>query len=308
MTDTHEPTPEFLSHLEWQVRSALSRRDRFAIPARRTPVQVLRIAALILVSVFCGAAGVIASEEIQDTRRKEMLIRQAEIRRQLAVIQYDYTRSRQAETAQLQQEGLISFEELEASLQGLREAEVEVKFRELDLEEIRLSGVEPRNELWAPLVGERDFVTERLTLRLQRVQDHAEHVTRTIRRQLQRQDLTGAQERRELEASLQQNEAMLEVENIARQRDLRRRFLAGEITAEEIERQVRLHEVESGMRIQQQNMVAYREHLAEMQRLHDAGLIRDLPLRQAETQLREKEMELQLLQLQLEYLRGGEGQ
>ncbi len=307
MTDIHEPTPEFLSHLEWQVRSALSRRDRFSTPVRRTPVQVLRVAALILVSVFCGAAGVITAEEIQESRQKEMLLQQAGIRLELARIQYGFMRSQLEETQRLYVEGLVAAEEVEAAQMSLADIETDVVSRELDLEEIRLSGVEPRDELTAPLVGGRDFVTERLSLRLQRVQAHTELMARRLAAEQERMGLGVERESPELEADRQRNAASLEVELIAWQLDLRRRFLAGELEAEEVETQLHLRELETELTGQRERLEHLRQQLARMQRLYEEGLVGSRDVRQVETQLQMREMEMQLVQLQLAYLYGGEG-
>ncbi len=308
MNDIHEPAPEFLSHLEWQVRSALSRRDRWSAPApSRTFTQAARIAALVLVSVFCGAAGVRVTEGMQDARQKEMLTRQAEIRLELARIQYDFMRTRAREIERLYTEGLIEAGERESGQMGVQDLEAEVVRRELDLAEIRASGSEPRNELTAPLVGGRDFVTERLTLQIERLRAHAEFTTRRFAADRERAGMEPGQVAvQELQVSRQSREFELQIEELARRLDLRRRFLAGELPAEEIERQIQRQEIESELMIQQGRLEHLRQQLARMKRLNDEGLVGDLEVRQVETQLRMQEMELQLLQLKLDYLRGGE--
>ena len=76
MSDQHQPRPEFLSHLEWQIQTALQRRDRFAEPVRNGNWTTLRIVLLVLGSVFMGAAGAVATEEVQESRLRDLLLAQ----------------------------------------------------------------------------------------------------------------------------------------------------------------------------------------------------------------------------------------
>ena len=57
MSTDHRPDPAFVDHLEWQLRSALRRRDRFAEPAGRSVKRGLRTVVLVAVSLLTGAAG-----------------------------------------------------------------------------------------------------------------------------------------------------------------------------------------------------------------------------------------------------------
>ena len=105
MTDIHEPTPEFVNRLEWQVRSTLSRRDRFSQPTRRPAQQIVKMAALILVSVFLGAAGVATADQVQESRNRTMLLQQIDLEMELAGVRLQYLRTRVAEIRQLHDTG-----------------------------------------------------------------------------------------------------------------------------------------------------------------------------------------------------------
>ena len=74
MNSAHEPRPEFVANLEWEIGSALRRHPEW----RPSPMSRIlargRLAALIVLSVGVGAGAMVASEHYQDTRRRELLL------------------------------------------------------------------------------------------------------------------------------------------------------------------------------------------------------------------------------------------
>ena len=73
MTGKHEPRQEFVEFLEWQIKTNFTRKEKFGSPIRPAKYRYMGIAALILVSIFCGAAGVVAKDQIQESRQKDLL-------------------------------------------------------------------------------------------------------------------------------------------------------------------------------------------------------------------------------------------
>ena len=86
----HEPDSQFVEHLEWQIRSSLRRRDRFALPVPSGALRVARTAALVLLSLMGGAGAVVAAERIQDSRERELLLAQTSIEVDMAAAECVY--------------------------------------------------------------------------------------------------------------------------------------------------------------------------------------------------------------------------
>jgi hypothetical protein len=89
---------------------------------------------------------------------------------------------------------------------GLAAAEAEVRLRELDLEEMRISGRMPQNGLRTPLIERRDFVGERLRVRL-RNSRYAGEILKPARDMMQRLVDQGAVPWRDLAAAENRLEA-----------------------------------------------------------------------------------------------------
>ena len=60
MRTDHEPDPDFTRFLEWQTRTEVRRRARFAVPPRSLPhlPRWARVAALVCLSLFAGGSGI----------------------------------------------------------------------------------------------------------------------------------------------------------------------------------------------------------------------------------------------------------
>jgi len=164
MNHDHTPAPEFVSNLEWQIRTALRRERRFSEPVHSRSGGRMQIAALVLVSALLGAGGVVVKDEVQGARQKELLLAQVEADVRVAAAQRDLIRERLAEARRMLDDGTVSDETLrEAQLQA-RQADLHLARLQLNEEEIRAGGKAPDDGVAAPLVNGRDFVSERLTL------------------------------------------------------------------------------------------------------------------------------------------------
>ncbi len=174
MHDIHEPGPEFTRFMEWQTRTELRRRDRFESPSvashrsalRSTGrvARLTRIAALVLVSLFCGAGVVIAAERIQDSRQLEILLERNGLLLEL-------TERRVAAAVDIHERERLLHEQGMVSDTGVMRAQTRVGDLVRDRDHLRLDreemvasrrGVDER--LSAHLVGPRDFVSEHLRI------------------------------------------------------------------------------------------------------------------------------------------------
>jgi len=308
MNEIHQPTPEFVSHLQWQVQTAMQRRDRFSEPVGQNRIPVLRMAALIMVSVLCGAAGVLAREQIQDIKNREMLLAEVEGRIQLSVMQLELARTRLEEVQEQFRNELVAEEAVQAATLKCREVETDVARLHLDREEISITGKEPDNNISAPLVGEKDFVSERLRLRMSVAQERATFAEKRMERvrTLSEAGLISAAEVAGIEAEFQDTANRLQY--LQYQFMARQRFIEGEITGEEVENEVELNEAKTELDMQRLLLEKARNQFSRIEDLYENGLISEVELKHSRVELLEREFEIILLQMKLEQLISPPGQ
>ena len=102
---------------------------------------------------------------------------------------------------------------------------------ELQIEEVRLTGYEPAEEVSAPLAVGRDFVTERLRIEVS-VPEAALELERWRLRETERRLSLGAADGLDVEAARARTvEISAAIEGFRRRIDIRRRLLSGQIDA-----------------------------------------------------------------------------
>jgi hypothetical protein len=159
----HTPSPEFRAALERDVMAAFRRESLFAVERPRHTVR-WRAAATLLIGLCLGVGTSLASGQVQDARSRQEIAATIEASRQVAVMRLELARNQLDRARRLFETGVITKEALVAAENDLRVTEISVARIELELRESRESAVPPRDELWAPLVGGRDYVQERLLL------------------------------------------------------------------------------------------------------------------------------------------------
>lgn len=301
MTEQHEPRPEFLEHLEWQIRTETRRQRRFAageIPWWRRGA--LRTAALVIVSLLVGFAGATAAQEGSERRALELLERQSQLQLQMAELELGLAADRLVWLESLVAEGNASERQLGLARWQREMMEREVTRARLSLEELQASGRPARNDLAAPLVNGRDLVSERLELRLEDLQTQLTVVTFQFEQVagLVEQGRADRLDRERLD--LEQSRVLREIEHVQRTLELRERFLDGAIG-------------ESDARSRQDLLVAQRDvTLARQQVAHASYQIEqaertdgfsEMDRSAAETELRMAEVQLEIAETRLRYLR-----
>src|SRR5438552_3521591 len=154
--EEHEPTPEFYAALEREVIETLHREAR-VWPRPRT---VVALAAGLLL----GAALGLASTQVADARQRREIVSATGAKRELAVVQRDLARDNYVQVGLAAERGAIPPASRRAAEVELRAREARLTRIDLDLAEAQETAAPPRDELWAPRVGGRDFVTERLEI------------------------------------------------------------------------------------------------------------------------------------------------
>jgi outer membrane protein TolC len=172
----------------------------------------------------------------------------------------------------------------------------------LNLEEVQMSGEIPRNELYAPMVGGRDFVSERLMLEKTGVEMGLHLHRRQLKRfkQMAEVGLIHDYELVLILAEIASQEVTLY--KIHKQLNLRTSFLAGEITAHEVEIEDRMTGAERNMHLAQAKVKSLKEQLKRLRALESQGNITHMEVMQLQYALDAAQAELNLAALEMNVL------
>jgi hypothetical protein len=258
---------------------------------------------IVLCSILTGMMASSTVAHFQEISRRQLLLAKEETQIRLVESKLELMREQQAELARKIEAGLMPAVEKESMDGQIARLEIERQRRQLDYEEILESGRAPRDDLAAPLVDDRDFVTERLELEMQslhRIEEQVQAEGAYIR---QRVDL-GLIHPQELEPFEMQLDRLTGArDELQRKMDLRARYLSGELSAEQVELQGLLQAAEQRLATAQSVAKRLRRMVSELESVHRAGLVDEAQLRQARLQLQDAEAEEWLAQLEIQSLR-----
>ena len=303
MPKSFEPDGQFVDKLEWQLSSEFRRTSRLKPAAGRVAVPRWVVAFSLAAGVLLmGVAAIKASDSIKGAWRKKIEVARLEtdIKLKRAFLEFKKESASKAETqASL---GLIREDEYLAMKLATERSALDLERSLLDLDEVKASGETPRNELYAPAVDGRDFVSERLVIErkvleldlgLRRARDE---------RLKQRVDL-GLAPHDWLDGSLAST-AVQEagIGDIEKRLDLRKRFIAGAMTAEEVEIQDRMTAAESDLRQAQSTVDSLKKRLESLQAKEAVGMISNTEVQQAQFGLSYAQAQLSLALLEKDVL------
>ena len=241
MSENFVPDDLFMDRLEWQLASEY-RRKQLLGPVRPKIVLPRRAALTLLVAglFMSGVTAIKAAEYFKDSWRKKIEIARVETEVRLMEARRESARQSAARAARMYALGLMETGEDRVADFSVKKAGLAVDKSLLNRDEVRASGASPRDEIYAPKVGGRDFVGERLVI--VKKEAELEMAAREIRRDRKRDKfalgLVSADEMKALEAEAAvQKAAILRLE---KRLDLRKRFLAGGLTAQAAEVEDRL--------------------------------------------------------------------
>ena len=303
MTKTYEPDSQFVERLEWQLASEFRRTNRLKPSAGKVAVPRRMVVATLLVGVLLtGVAVIKAAEYIKDSWRKKIEVARVETEVKLRKARLEFTRE-EASTAKTRfSTGLIQEEEYQVSKLAADKAALDLEISLANQNEVTASGETPRNELYAPVIGGRDFVSERLKverteleLDLTALKSRAERLERMVKL-----GVVSADELDQVQGQIVAQSAML---NKAQKRlDLRNRFVLGEAPAREVEISDRIIVAESNLARARKLVEAQKKRLEWMQDREALGLISKSSVQQVQYGLDEARAELSLAALEMEVL------
>jgi hypothetical protein len=298
----HEPTPEFRERLEWQIETALRRESRLAAPVTGGGLRRWQAALVVAVALATGGIAGIASERVQDARERDRLIESVRSDEGLARLRVDLARADLQETRRRFETGATGPESLEAAEQRLRDMETALARLRIDIEEIRATSVAPRNDLEAPLVGQRDFVRERIVLELESAQRALVATERALAQARGRVEVGMASPAVLMRAEADMSHARAEMQRLRATLDMRARALRGEIKGDELARALRRTELILQVDRAQRELEMARVRVERVRGLVEIGTAAPIDFKRAEVELLEREVELKRLREELRRL------
>jgi len=304
MNQVHEPDDRFIEHLDWQLASEYRRLNR--LPPAPAKITISRrsaaIAALVGV-VLAGASAFGTAAYLKDSWRKKIEIARTETEVKLCSSRLAAAREIAARAESLFAKGLVEEEEKLATALAAEKAALAMRTAEINLDEVNATGESPRFDLSAPMIGGRDFVSERLEIELKKADlDMTPLQLRSER--FQRLVETGMAQAEALE-EIRIARAILEAKvGEARKRlDMRNRFVTGMITAEAVELDGRTAEAEKSLQTAMAKVKALEEQAERLQGLQTRGLVPVEEVRQTRYALEAAQFELKLAAAELDILK-----
>lgn len=306
MPGRHEPDPRFVEKLEWQVSSELRRLNRRGGPDRLS-IRILKIAALMLVSIGLGAGAMEATQQIQEGWRKELLEVRLEVQLEIARQRVELQRESLEEVREEVEQGLRDSQDVIQEEQQIAQAQSMVDMMALMLEEIRESGREPLGELSSPLVGDRDFVSERIEIQMRVAQVNFNTLQNRVEVDRSRVDAGVYDDIDRQQSDLTAKEAELDLDRLRKKLETRQAYIHGEITAVVAELRVLEVDIQNRIVFLNQQLELYGSELARFREMEEAGLTTPSYARQVrmhntsiEGRLRLAATELEIVQRELE--------
>lgn len=299
---SHEPTPEFRAHLEWQIETAMRRESRLAEPVTSAPLGGLRrfgTAALVIVALAIGGAAGIASERVQDAKTRDQLTDNINSERALLKTRLDLAKAELQDAQRRFEVGAAGREILAEAQRRMSAAESALARLEVDAREIQQTSSAPRNELNAPVVGGTDFVRDRLRLELAAAERDLAAAEAVATQAKARLDVGMGNTAEVLRADTDRVIARHRLQQLQVRLELRDKFVNEQLTAEQLKQQIRHAELALDADLTRRQLAAAKARLDSLRALVEIGTMSPLDAKRAEVEVLELEAKFKLLQQKL---------
>ena len=252
----------------------------------------LRAFGPVFVALILGVAVGAVPGQVQDAKQRELLTTAAQAEEQLVAMRLDLARTALEEARRKFEVGLLTRTSLVAAESALRGMESRLAKIRLDTEEIQATSRAPRDEISAPLVGSRDFVTERLRGDLRAAEQRlslAEAATLEARR---RYEVGTASPLALREAETDVTRAKSDLQRLAAKLALRKQFVAGGVEVADVERRMQRLELQHDADIAETLLKLAQDRLANLQKKYEIGTADQIELKRAELDVLERRAEL----------------
>lgn len=264
---------------------------------------MMTTASMMLLSLLLGATGTFAVVHQDPAPHRELHRQKAVIRLERVQARLEQHRVGLAEATMLFEQGVSDGAEAARQRRKIARAESEVRLRELDLAETRLTGRAPVDDLTAPLVVGEDFVSQRLIVRHEATALDLEHVL-TEHRRIEMLVAEGVVSDAETE-SVRTERARVELAltRLQERLDLRRSFIGGEVTAADVEFRTLLRDAEALHAAAISRLGAAQRRLLRATALYENGMAPHGTLRAAQIEVRDAEADQALAEVEVRLIR-----
>jgi multidrug resistance efflux pump len=303
MSKIYEPDSQYLERLEWLLSSEYRRANRLKPSSGKVAISRRMVAISLAVGVLMtGVAMTKAADYFKDSWRKKIEKARVETEVELKKVHLESIREMASELKIRVDNGLIREDEYKLIQLAEENAEMDFQRSLLNLDEVEMSGEIPRNELYAPLVGGRDFVSERLEMEKMAIKLDLEQlrIQEGRLKQLVEQNLVRGDETAQIQAEIANRKMM--IDKIQERLDLRARFLSGEITAQEVEIQDRMTGAERNLQLARSKVESLQEQMQRLKALEAQGTVSHREVAQLQYALDAAEAELKLASLEMDVL------
>jgi hypothetical protein len=293
----HVPTSAFRASLEQEIlRELRAGEPAYAPPSTRRPWRHrLRNVALIVLGLFVGLGAQMASAQVQESRQRSELEAAKQAEREMVVLRVMMARLAEERARREFEVGAASRQSLRDAEANASQAQVLFQVLESQLAEIRLTSRAPRDEIWAPLATERDFVRERLQMQAMVAQQRLA-VAEAAATEAERGYEAGAVQGNVVkDAQLDAAERKMEFQVLAKRIMLRDQFLKEGLTPEQVTREVQRSELMFAIQYAQDRLKVAKEREASARDRFKGGATTELELKRAELEVLEVQLELRQL-------------
>lgn len=302
MIKNAEPDGQFVDRLGWQLSSEFRRLERLRASGKVVVPRRLVATSLMAGVLLSGVAAIKAADYFKDSWRKRIEVARATTEVELKEARLASFREQAARTEDLFSRGLIESEQRTMMAFAVESAQRDLDRALLNRDEVESTGRPPRDELFAPLAGGRDFVTERLRNEIASVEAYLDMVAKRWERldELVKAGLAHEAERGEIQAEIDSRRAA--IEGLLERIELRKRFVAGEITARELEVRDRKSVADKNLAEARVRVGHLKKEMERLQDLAARGMVSPIETSQLRYGLEEAEAQLKLAALEVEVL------
>jgi len=274
MSDFTEPDGRFVERLGWQLSSEYRRLNRLNPSAGKiaVPRRVMAIA-LMVGTVMAGITAIYAADYFKDSWRKKIEIARVETEVKLKTAHLEFAREMASKAETRFSSGVIGEEEYQLRKGQAEKAALALDGSLLNRDEVKASGELPRNELYAPVVGGRDFVGERLKLERKELELDLEALQRSLGR-FEKLVEVGVAPKDQLDAhqaDIAVRKALLD--KVQTRLALRQRFLKGQVTAQAVDIEDRIAVAASDLRQARSRVESLKRQIESLQPREAMGLV-----------------------------------
>jgi multidrug resistance efflux pump len=303
MLNTPQPDEIFVERLGWQLASEFRRMDRTKAAGKVAVPRRLFATAVAVGALLTGVAATKAADVLKDSWRKKIELARAETQVRVKAARLESIRQMAVRTEDLASRGLVREDESWAMAVAAEKARLDLEKARLDLDEVKASGDPPNNELHAPLKDGRDFVSERLRLEAETVKADMEALAKRWNRLngLFENGLVQPDDRDGLRADIDSRKGV--ISGILKRIELRGRYIAGDITARDLDVEDRLSAAESNLKQVRTKVEALTSQRDRLAALAAKGMVSSREVGPLRFALEAAQAEMKLALLEVEVLR-----